>query len=98
MEGAIVRPMMNLAAPAIRRTLTALNRCFDRADQWSARPFDEPDIMVPNVESRKYGWTHFGVMIPDLPEPTASSPPCRSSEPPDRWPSTTTTRWLISAA
>lgn len=64
-----MRPMMNLAAPAIRRTLTALNRRFDRADQWSARPFNDPDIMVPNVESRRYGWTHFGVMIPDLPEP-----------------------------
>ncbi|MCB1287183.1 MAG: hypothetical protein KDB47_05715 [Mycobacterium sp.] len=69
MEGATVRPMMSLAAPAIRRTLTGLSRRFDRADHWSTRPFDEPEIMVPNVQSRKYGWTHFGVMIPDLPEP-----------------------------
>lgn len=62
-------PMMNLAAPAIVRTLTALNRHFDNAETWSARPFDEPGIMVPNVDSKRYGWTHFGVMIPDLPEP-----------------------------
>ncbi|MCB0930388.1 MAG: hypothetical protein KDB71_00625 [Mycobacterium sp.] len=61
--------MMHLAAPAIRRTLTTLNRGLDSADKWSARPFDEPGIMVPNVGSKRYGWTHFGVMIPDLPEP-----------------------------
>lgn len=25
--------------------------------------------MVPHVHSRRYGWTHYGVMIPDLPAP-----------------------------
>lgn len=58
-----------VAAPAIRRTLTALNRGLDSADTWSPRPFSEPDVMVPNVGSRRCGWTHYGVMIPDLPEP-----------------------------
>lgn len=60
---------MNTVAPAIRRTLATLTRGFDNADAWSARPFGEPDMMVPNVDSRRYGWTHYGVMIPDLPEP-----------------------------
>lgn len=62
-------PIRNRAAPAIRRTVIALNRGFDSADKWSARPFEEPGVMVPNVGSKRYGWTHFGVMIPDLPEP-----------------------------
>ncbi|WP_433654383.1 DUF6670 family protein [Nocardia sp. CA-128927] len=35
----------------------------------TGKPFDRPDIMVPHVGGRRYGWTHYGVMIPDLPEP-----------------------------
>ncbi len=61
--------MHPLAAAAIRRTLSAFLRAVDRGPALSTRPFGEPDILVPNVESRRYGWTHFGVMIPDLPEP-----------------------------
>lgn len=60
---------MKAGAPAIRRTLAMLNRALDSADSWSARPFDEPGVMLPNVDSRRFGWTHYGVMIPDLPEP-----------------------------
>lgn len=61
--------MSAVAASAIRRTLTVMNRTFDSADKRSARPFGEPGIMVPNVGSKRYGWTHYGIMIPDLPEP-----------------------------
>lgn len=57
------------AASGIRRTLTALMTVLDDAESASRRPFDEPGIMVPNVESKRFGWTHYGVMIPDLPEP-----------------------------
>lgn len=57
------------AASGIRRTLTALMSVLDDAESASGRPFDEPGIMVPNVESKRFGWTHYGVMIPDLPEP-----------------------------
>ena len=57
------------AAGAIRRTLAALMGVLDDAEAASRRPFDEPAIMVPNVDSKRFGWTHFGVMIPDLPEP-----------------------------
>lgn len=42
---------------------------LDRADTSSGQPFDEPDIMLPHVRSRRFGWTHYGLMIPDLPEP-----------------------------
>lgn len=61
--------MHAFAASAIRRTLTGLMAALDNATAWSTRPFDEPDIMLPHVRSRRFGWTHYGVMIPDLPEP-----------------------------
>ncbi len=57
------------AASGIRRTLSALMNVLDTGQQASTRPFSEPHIMVPNVDSGRYGWTHYGVMIPDLPEP-----------------------------
>lgn len=61
--------MHPVAASGIRRTLTTLMDVFDDAEESSRRPFTEPSIMVPNVDSKRYGWTHYGVMIPDLPEP-----------------------------
>lgn len=42
---------------------------LDNAESASRLPFDEPEIMVPHVASKRFGWTHYGVMIPDLPEP-----------------------------
>jgi len=33
------------------------------------RPFTDGDMLVPHTRSRRYGWTHYGLMIPDLPEP-----------------------------
>ena len=61
--------MHPVAASGIRRTLTTLMGVFDDAEESSRRPFAEASIMVPNVDSKRYGWTHYGVMIPDLPEP-----------------------------
>lgn len=61
--------MHPVAASGIRRTLTALMGIFDDAEERSRRPFAEASIMVPNVDSKRFGWTHYGVMIPDLPEP-----------------------------
>jgi len=57
------------AASGIRRTLRTLMSVLDNAEKESGRPFTEPDIMAPGVDSKRYGWTHYGVMIPDLPEP-----------------------------
>lgn len=31
--------------------------------------FGKPEMLVPHVGGRRYGWTHYGVMLPDLPEP-----------------------------
>lgn len=66
--------MHSAAASGIRRTLTALMSVLDNAEESSRRPFTEPSIMVPHVASKgtgskRFGWTHYGVMIPDLPEP-----------------------------
>lgn len=61
--------MHSAAASGIRRTLAGLMTVLDTAERSSGRPFGEPHILVPNVDSKRYGWTHFGVMIPDLPEP-----------------------------
>lgn len=69
--------MHPVAASGIRRTLTALMGVFDDAEESSRRPFTEPSIMVPNVDSKRFGWTHYGVMIPDLPEPHRFSQSCR---------------------
>lgn len=61
--------MHSAAASGIRRALLAAMAVLDDAETASARPFAEPDILVPNVDSKRFGWTHYGVMIPDLPEP-----------------------------
>ena len=61
--------MHSAVAAGIRRTLAGLTRVFDRAEESFGKPFDEPAILVPNVDSTRFGWTHYGVMIPDLPEP-----------------------------
>jgi hypothetical protein len=61
--------MHSVAASGIRRSLSTLMDVLDTAERSSRQPFTEPSIMVPNVESRRYGWTHYGVMIPDLPAP-----------------------------
>ncbi|KAM3519536.1 hypothetical protein MY4038_009756 [Beauveria bassiana] len=35
----------------------------------SAKPFTTPDFFLPHVNSRWWGWTHYAVAIPGLPEP-----------------------------
>lgn len=42
---------------------------LDKADAAQGQPFATPEMMVPHTGSRFYGWTHYGVMIPDLPAP-----------------------------
>jgi hypothetical protein len=58
-----------LAGAATHGALRALRSVFDRADSLAGRPFTETDLMVPHTRSRRFGWTHYGVMIPDLPAP-----------------------------
>jgi len=61
--------MHPLAARALRTGLASARRVFDTADRSDGKPFSEPDILRPHVDSRRFGWVHYGVMIPDLPEP-----------------------------
>lgn len=42
---------------------------LDRSFARQGRPFTSPAMMVPHLNSRFYGWTHYGMMIPDLPAP-----------------------------
>jgi hypothetical protein len=41
----------------------------DRRLPASRRPFDLPHILQPHIRSRRWATTHYGVFIPDLPEP-----------------------------
>ncbi|MEB3033913.1 DUF6670 family protein [[Mycobacterium] nativiensis] len=41
----------------------------DRRLPASRRPFDLPQIIQPHAQSRVWGTTHYGVFVPDLPEP-----------------------------
>ena len=49
----------------LSRVFTAVNS----ADREQGKPFSAPAKLVPHTNSRLYGWTHYGVMIPDLPAP-----------------------------
>lgn len=42
---------------------------LDRSDAAQGQPFNKPEMMRPHLQSKQYGWTHYGVMIPDLPAP-----------------------------
>src|ERR1700761_8466542 len=59
-------PIWRAAKPAMTVTLPLLSRAAIRA---TAKPFTSPGLMRPHAGGHRYGWTHYGVMIPDLPEP-----------------------------
>jgi hypothetical protein len=42
---------------------------FDATPALDGQPFPADYPMVPYARSRRFGWTHYGVMIPDLPAP-----------------------------
>jgi len=42
---------------------------LDGTLQQEGMPFLQTYPMIPHVDSRQIGWTHYGVMIPDLAEP-----------------------------
>lgn len=49
-----------------------VNQVLPRLDtraEASARPFERTDLFLPHHRSRLWGWTHFGVFVPDLPAP-----------------------------
>ncbi|MCP2293316.1 hypothetical protein APR08_006279 [Nocardia amikacinitolerans] len=52
--------------PAAFRVLPRFSGSAIRA---TGQPFTRPGMLKPHVGGHRYGWTHYGVMIPDLPEP-----------------------------
>ncbi|MFI1918148.1 DUF6670 family protein [Nocardia sp. NPDC020380] len=54
------------AKPAIFRILPWFSGLAIRA---TGQPFTRPGMLKPHVGGHRYGWTHYGVMIPNLPEP-----------------------------
>ncbi|QIS02631.1 hypothetical protein F5X71_10145 [Nocardia brasiliensis] len=52
--------------PAIFHAMPYLSKSAIRA---TGRPFTRPEMLRPHVGGHRYGWTHYGVMLPDLPEP-----------------------------
>jgi hypothetical protein len=54
-----------LASQFVRRVYALL----DGTRRSEGEPFPADFRMVPHMRSRRYGWTHYGVMIPDLPAP-----------------------------
>lgn len=55
------------AAPIVTRAAPLL--LTSAAVRTTGEQFDRPEMLVPHVGGHRYGWTHYGVMIPDLPEP-----------------------------
>lgn len=64
---------MSSSAPVLQRflghSLRQGFRWLDRAPARQGRPFDEPGLIRPNIGNRLFNVSHYGVMIPDLPEP-----------------------------
>ena len=44
-------------------------RLLDRGPSLQARPFDCPQLIRPNIGKRLFSVSHYGIMIPKLPEP-----------------------------
>lgn len=59
-------PLWYLAAPAANAAMKAISPIAISATK---RPYPREFKLKPYVAGRRFGWTHYGVMIPDLPEP-----------------------------
>lgn len=42
---------------------------IDSAVEASVQKFAQPEMLMPNADSRRYGWTHYGIFFPKLPQP-----------------------------
>jgi hypothetical protein len=61
--------LRDLGSRVLEQSLQTVLGFMDGADAEQGQPFLTPEMMVPHTDSRFYGWTHYGVMIPDLPAP-----------------------------
>lgn len=63
-------PPTNGALGAVTKLLvTQVAPRLDKRIEESERPFTVPEILLPHDDSSWWGWTHYGVFIPSLPEP-----------------------------
>ncbi|WP_285030265.1 DUF6670 family protein [Mycolicibacterium sp. lyk4-40-TYG-92] len=60
---------MTISRALSRAAIDGLLPLIDSRLPASRRPFDAPEILKPHDRSRAWGVTHFGVFVPDLPEP-----------------------------
>jgi hypothetical protein len=51
------------------KTLLNLKPLLDSADENSVIPFQDDAIIRPRLNEKYYSWTHYGIFIPNLPEP-----------------------------
>ncbi|VWD40584.1 hypothetical protein BLA18112_06743 [Burkholderia lata] len=58
-----------LLAALARRVVRQLMPHMDRAAHASTQPFRTPGMLVPHVREKRYGLTHFGIFMANLPEP-----------------------------
>ena len=55
--------------PTNQTLLQRALRLLDRGASLQTRPFDCPQLIRPNVHKRLFSVSHYGIMIPNLPEP-----------------------------
>ncbi|MBJ8347773.1 DUF6670 family protein [Antrihabitans sp. YC2-6] len=55
--------------PAAGILLNRLAPLLDKRLESSVRPFDRPQMLRPRADSKLWAWTHYGVFVPELPEP-----------------------------
>lgn len=58
-----------VARAAWRQLIQRVYPRFDGTPALEGQPFQADYPMVPYARSKRFGWTHYGVMIPDLPAP-----------------------------
>lgn len=62
-------PNSSLFSKGIGKTLLTVKPILDRAVKSSTQVFNQHQIIKPRVKEKFYSWTHYGIFIPNLPEP-----------------------------
>lgn len=62
-------PVPSWFAKATGHSLLQLKKWMDRAAASSTQPFDQASMIRPRISEKFYSWTHYGIFIPQLPDP-----------------------------
>lgn len=54
---------------SIGKSLLNLKSLIDSAEDYSVIPFEHESIIRPRLNEKFFSWTHYGIFIPNLPEP-----------------------------